>query len=72
MPTQGYAAMITDIVANLSVREAGNPAGDYAVSLASLLDAHITGSGAKMKRRPGPLSTGLRLQPSAPVSRPSR
>jgi len=35
--------MITDIVANLSVRDTRNPAGDYAVSLASLLEAHITG-----------------------------
>ena len=35
--------MITDIVANLSVHDGGKPAGDYAVSVASLLGAHITG-----------------------------
>jgi len=35
--------MITDIVANLSVREGGKPAGDFAVSIASTLEAHVTG-----------------------------
>jgi nucleotide-binding universal stress UspA family protein len=35
--------MIKDIVVNLSVAEGGHPAGDYAVSLASTLEAHITG-----------------------------
>lgn len=35
--------MIADIVTNLSVREGGKPAGDFAVSVASLLDAHVTG-----------------------------
>ncbi len=33
--------MIKDIVVNLSVREGGGPAGDYAVSLAAALDAHL-------------------------------
>src|SRR5271170_608541 len=35
--------MIKDIVVNLSVREDGGSVGDYAVSLAAALDAHITG-----------------------------
>jgi nucleotide-binding universal stress UspA family protein len=35
--------MVKDIVANLSVRKDGKPAGDYALSIASLLDAHVTG-----------------------------
>lgn len=35
--------MIKDIVVNLSVGEAGSFAGDYAVSVASALDAHVTG-----------------------------
>jgi len=35
--------MIKDIVVNLSVGPDGGPAGDYAVSVASALDAHITG-----------------------------
>lgn len=35
--------MIKDIVVNLTIREGGNPTGDYAVSLASTLEAHITG-----------------------------
>ena len=35
--------MIKDIVVNLSVGEAGTFAGDYAVSVASALDAHVTG-----------------------------
>jgi len=35
--------MIKDIVVNLSVGEGGSPAGDYAVSLASALEAHIAG-----------------------------
>ncbi len=34
--------MIKDIVVNLTVREDGGPAGDYAVSLAAALDAHLT------------------------------
>ena len=35
--------MIKDIVVNLSVAQGGSFAGDYAVSIASALDAHITG-----------------------------
>ena len=35
--------MIKDIVVNLSVGEASTFAGDYAVSVASALDAHVTG-----------------------------
>jgi len=35
--------MIKDIVVNLSVGEAGAYAGDYAVSVASALEAHVTG-----------------------------
>jgi len=35
--------MIKDIVVNLSVSKDGGPAGDYAVSIASALDAHLTG-----------------------------
>jgi nucleotide-binding universal stress UspA family protein len=35
--------MIKDIVVNLSVAEGGGPVGDYAVSLASALEAHLTG-----------------------------
>jgi len=35
--------MIKDIVVNLNVTKGGGPAGDYAVSLASALDAHLTG-----------------------------
>jgi len=35
--------MIKDIVVNLSVREGGSRVGDYAVSVASALEAHITG-----------------------------
>ena len=35
--------MIKDIVVNLSVGEGGSPAGTYAVSVASALEAHITG-----------------------------
>jgi nucleotide-binding universal stress UspA family protein len=35
--------MIKDIVVNLSVTEGGGPVGDYAVSLASTLQAHLTG-----------------------------
>ena len=35
--------MIKDIVVNLSVREDGGNVGDYAVSVAEALDAHITG-----------------------------
>jgi nucleotide-binding universal stress UspA family protein len=35
--------MIKDIVVNLTVHEGGGPAGDYAVSLAAALDAHLAG-----------------------------
>jgi nucleotide-binding universal stress UspA family protein len=35
--------MIKDVVVNLSVTRAGGPASDYAVSVASLLDAHLAG-----------------------------
>ena len=35
--------MIKDIVVNLSVSEGGKATGDYAVSVASALDAHIAG-----------------------------
>ena len=35
--------MIRDIVVNLSVREGGKSTGDYAVSVASTLEAHIAG-----------------------------
>jgi len=35
--------MIKDIVVNLSVIKGGGPAGDYAVSIASAFDAHLTG-----------------------------
>jgi nucleotide-binding universal stress UspA family protein len=35
--------MIKDIVVNLSVTKGGGPAGEYAVSLASELDAHLAG-----------------------------
>jgi nucleotide-binding universal stress UspA family protein len=35
--------MIKDIVVNLSVTKGGGPAGDYAVSIASALDAHVAG-----------------------------
>ena len=35
--------MIKDIVVNLSVTKGGGPAGDYAVSIASTLDAHLAG-----------------------------
>jgi len=34
--------MVKDIVVNLSMIEAGGPADDYAVSVASALDAHLT------------------------------
>ncbi len=34
--------MIKDVVVNLTVREGGGPAGDYAVSLADALNAHLT------------------------------
>ena len=33
--------MIKDIVVNLSVSEGGSPAGDYAVSVADALKAHL-------------------------------
>src|SRR5271155_3374919 len=33
--------MVKDIVVNLSVRDDGGPVGDYAVSVAAALDAHI-------------------------------
>ena len=35
--------MIKDIVVNLSVGEGGSPAGDYAISVAAALNAHIAG-----------------------------
>ena len=35
--------MIKDIVVNLSVGEGRSPGGTYAVSVASALEAHITG-----------------------------
>jgi nucleotide-binding universal stress UspA family protein len=35
--------MIKDIVVNLSVGQDGGPAGDYAVSVASAFEAHLTG-----------------------------
>ena len=35
--------MIKDIVVNLSINKASDPAGDYAVSVASAFDAHLTG-----------------------------
>ena len=35
--------MIKDIVVNLSVNKEADPAGDYAVSVASAFDAHLTG-----------------------------
>jgi nucleotide-binding universal stress UspA family protein len=35
--------MIKDIVVNLSVTKGGGPAGDYAVSIASMLSAHLAG-----------------------------
>ena len=35
--------MIKDILANLSVTTEGGPAGDYAVSVAAALQAHLTG-----------------------------
>jgi nucleotide-binding universal stress UspA family protein len=43
LPTQGDAAVIKDIAVNIGVRGDNTPAGDYAVSVASALDAHITG-----------------------------
>jgi nucleotide-binding universal stress UspA family protein len=42
-PTGGIAAMIKDIVVNLSVGEKPGPAGDYAVSVAAAFDAHLAG-----------------------------
>jgi hypothetical protein len=53
--------IIKDIVVNLSVAEGGSYAGDYAVSVAAALDAHVTGiafaydrssATARMRRRP--------------------
>ena len=41
--TGGLAAMINDIVVNLSVGAKANSAGDYAISLATALNAHLTG-----------------------------
>jgi len=35
--------MVKDIVVNLSVRDDGSSVGDYAVALADMLDAHVTG-----------------------------
>jgi nucleotide-binding universal stress UspA family protein len=40
---RGDAAMIKDIVVSLSVRDDGGNVGDYAVSVAEALDAHIAG-----------------------------
>jgi hypothetical protein len=42
-PTSGDAAMIEDIVVNLSVGGRARPAGDYAVSIAATFDAHVAG-----------------------------
>jgi nucleotide-binding universal stress UspA family protein len=39
----GNAVMIKDILVNLNVTEEGGPAGDYAVSVAAALEAHLTG-----------------------------
>jgi nucleotide-binding universal stress UspA family protein len=39
----GDAVMIGDIVVNLDVRDGGTTTTDYAVSVASMLDAHVTG-----------------------------
>lgn len=36
-------AVIKDIIVNLSSGEGGHPAGDYAISVASALEAHIAG-----------------------------
>src|SRR5580704_6359670 len=41
--TGGSAAMIKDIVVNLSVGERASPACDYAVSVAATFDAHLAG-----------------------------
>jgi len=41
--TQGGAVMIKDIVVNLSVHGGGKSTGDYAVSVASALEAHLAG-----------------------------
>jgi nucleotide-binding universal stress UspA family protein len=41
--TTGDAVMIKDIVVNLSVAKAGGVAADYAVSVASALEAHLAG-----------------------------
>jgi nucleotide-binding universal stress UspA family protein len=35
--------MIKDIIVNLSVAKDGSPAGNYAISVAAVLDAHLTG-----------------------------
>ena len=37
--------MIKDIVVNLSLAEQGDPAGDYAISVAAAFDAHVAGIG---------------------------
>src|SRR6516165_1867702 len=39
----GDAVMIGDIVVNRDVRDVGTTTTDYAVSVASMLDAHVTG-----------------------------
>jgi nucleotide-binding universal stress UspA family protein len=39
----GRRFMIKDIVVNLSVTRGGGPAGEYAVSIAGALDAHVAG-----------------------------
>jgi hypothetical protein len=41
--SEGTAAMIKDIVVNLKVGAKNNSASDYAISVASTLDAHLTG-----------------------------
>jgi nucleotide-binding universal stress UspA family protein len=43
LPQRGDAVMIKDIVVNLSIREDGGVVGDYAVSVADTLGAHIAG-----------------------------
>jgi nucleotide-binding universal stress UspA family protein len=40
---EGRAAMINDIIVNLSVSAKANSASDYAISLAAALNAHLTG-----------------------------
>jgi nucleotide-binding universal stress UspA family protein len=40
---EGRAAMINDIIVNLSIGAKANSASDYAISLAAALNAHLTG-----------------------------